>query len=112
MDKVKKYQEILTSYLKKQAGIKPVNMPNIDSYAIIDKENNHFQLLQSGWQDHDYIFTVVYHFDIKNGKVWFQRNITDKDVVDELMEMGIDKNDIVLGFRDPLIRPYTGFAVS
>lgn len=112
MDKLKKYQGILADYLNEYSKIKPANLPNIDSYAIIDKENNHFQLLQLGWQDEDYIFTVVLHFDIKNGKIWFQRNITDRDVVDELMEMGVEKQDIVLGFTYPITRPYTGFATS
>lgn len=112
MGKLKKYQDILVDYLKEYSKIKPANLPNIESYTIIDRENNHFQLLQLGWQDEDYIFTVVLHFDIKDGKVWFQRNITDRDVVDELMEMGIAKQDIILGFRYPKIRPYTGFAVA
>ncbi len=112
MDRLKKYQDILETYLNKYSKIKPANLPDIESYAIIDKENNHFQLLQLGWQGENYIFTVVLHFDIKDGKVWFQRNITDRDVVDELMEMGVEKQDIVLGFRYPKMRPYTGFAVA
>jgi len=110
MGKLKKYQDILVNYLTEYSKIKPANLPNIDSHAIIDRENNHFQLLQLGWQEEDYIFTVVLHFDIKDGKIWFQRNITDRDVVDKLMEMGVEKQDIVLGFRYPKIRPYTGFA--
>jgi len=112
MDKVKKYQDILVSYLQEYAKIKPANQPDVDSYVIADRENNHFQLLQTGWQNHRYVFAVVFHFDIRNGKVWFQRNITDKDVVDELMEMGVAREDIVLGFRSPEMRPHTGFAVA
>lgn len=110
MDKVKKYQEILIAYLEEYAKIKPANQPDIDSYVIIDRVNNHFQLLQLGWQGNQYVFTVVFHFDIKDGKVWFQRNITEREVVDVLMEKGIPKEDIVLGFRPPYVRPYTGFA--
>ncbi|TAK29811.1 MAG: XisI protein [Saprospiraceae bacterium] len=98
--------------LQEYAKIKPANQPDVDSYVIADRENNHFQLLQTGWQNHRYVFAVVFHFDIRNGKVWFQRNITDKDVVDELMEMGVAREDIVLGFRSPEMRPHTGFAVA
>jgi len=112
MDKLIKYKTILSDYLTDYAKIKPANLPDIDSYAIVDKEQNHFQLLQVGWQGRDYIFTVVLHFDIKDEKVWFQRNITDREIVDELMEMGIAKKDIVLGFTEPQLRSYTGFAVS
>lgn len=111
MYKIKQYQDIIIHYLQEYGKVKPANLPDIDSYVIIDRENNHFQLLQVGWQAEDYIFSVVFHFDIKDGKVWFQRNITDRDVVDELMDRGIKKQDLVLGFRYPKMRPYTGFAV-
>lgn len=110
MDKIKQYQDIIIQYLQEYAKIKPANQPDLDSYVIVDRENNHFQLLQLGWQDNRYVFTVVFHFDIKDGKVWFQRNITERDVLDVLMEKGIPEEDIVLGFRPPYARPYTGFA--
>lgn len=112
MDKLKKYQDILVTYLSEYAKIKPANLPNVESHIIVDKDNKHFQLLQLGWQEEDYVFTVVLHFEIKDGKIWFQRNITDRDVVDELMEMGVEKQDIVLGFRYPKVRAFTGFAVA
>ena len=104
MDKIKKYQNILVSYLEKYSKIIPANLPDIDSYVISDRKNNHFQLLQTGWQGSKYVFTVVFHFDIKEGKIWLQRNITEREIIDELAEMGVDKNDIVLGFRSPYIR--------
>ncbi len=112
MDKIKKYQDLLIAYLQEYGKIKPANMPDIESYVIADRENNHFQLLQSGWQDNRFVFTVVFHFDIKDGKIWFQRNITEREVVDTLMEQGVPKEDIVLGFRHPQVRPHTGFAVA
>lgn len=112
MDKIKKYQDILITYLKEYAKIKPVNLPDVESMVIIDRENNHFQLLRIGWQEEQYVFTVVFHFDIKDGKIWFQRNITEREVVDELMDRGVAKEDIVLGFRPPYARPYTGFSVA
>lgn len=51
-----------------------------------------------------YVFTVVFHFDIRDGKVWFQRNITEHEVVDTLKEHGIASEDIVLGFRPEYVR--------
>lgn len=112
MDKIKKYQDIIITYLQEYAKIKPANLPNVESMVIVDRENNHFQLLRIGWQEEQYVFTVVFHFDIKDGKIWFQRNITEREVVDELMDRGVVKEDIVLGFRPPYARPYTGFAVA
>ena len=112
MDKIEKYQQILIDYLLEYARIKPANQPDVENYVIADREHNHFQLLRIGWQGPQYIFSVVLHFEIKNGKVWFQHNTTEQDVVDVLMERGISREDIVLGFRAPYARPHTGFAVA
>ena len=112
MDKLKKYQDIIIAYLEEYAKIQPANLPDVEAKVISDRESNHFQLVRIGWQGEQYVFTVVFHFDILDGKVWFQRNITERDVVDELMERGIPKEDIVLGFRPPYARPFTGFAVA
>ncbi|MCC6724952.1 MAG: XisI protein [Saprospiraceae bacterium] len=54
----------------------------------------------------------VMHFDIKDEKVWFQRNITEHEAVDVLMERGVVKEDLVLGFRPVYARGYAGFAVA
>lgn len=112
MDKIKKYQDIIVDYLSEYAKIQPANQPDIKSYVIADRERNHFQLLRIGWQGAQYVFTVVLHFEIKDGKVWFQRNATERDVVDVLMEQGVAREDIVLGFRPPYARPYTGYAAA
>jgi hypothetical protein len=112
MDKIKNYQDILISYLEEYSKITPVNLPDIETQVLADRKNNHFQLLRIGWQGEQYVFTVVFHFDIRDGKIWFQRNITEREVVDELMERGVSREDIVLGFRPPYARHLTGFAVA
>lgn len=112
MDKIEKYQDIIIEFLEEYAKIKPANQPEVENYVIADREHNHFQLLRIGWQGPQYVFSVVFHFEIKNGKVWFQRNTTELEVVDVLMEKGISREDIVLGFRPPYARPYTGFAAA
>jgi XisI protein len=40
-------------------------------------------------------------FDIKDGKIWIQRNMTEADLGQELVEMGVPKEDIVLGLHPP-----------
>ena len=113
MEKIEKYQNIIIEWLEAFAKrSKLANMPNVENKVIIDKKNGSFQLLRIGWEGDRYVFSVVFHFDIKNGKVWFQRNITEYDVVDDLIEMGIPPSDIVLGFQPPYARKYTGLAVA
>jgi XisI protein len=113
MDKLKKYQDLIVEYLTEYAQtVKPANLQGIDSRVIIDKENNSFQLVRIGWNGKQHIFNVVIHFDIINGKVWFQRNNTDREIVDVLIEQGMERQDIVLGFQPPFARGYMGFAVA
>jgi hypothetical protein len=50
--------------------------------------------------------------DIINGKIWIQRDGTEYGVARELVDAGVPKSQIVLGFRPPEIRPYTEFAVA
>jgi XisI protein len=113
MDKLKKYQELIVEYLTEYAQtVKPANLQEVESRVIIDKENNSFQLVRIGWNGKQNIFNVVLHFDIINGKVWFQRNNTDREIVDVLIEQSMERQDIVLGFQPPFARGFLGFATA
>ncbi|MEG3439296.1 element excision factor XisI family protein [Pannus brasiliensis CCIBt3594] len=50
--------------------------------------------------------------EIKNAKIWIQHDGTEVGIANELVKLGIPKEDIVLAFHEPLIRQYTGFAVG
>jgi hypothetical protein len=65
-----------------------------------------------GWENKQRVFGPVIHIDIKEGKVWIQWNGTEEQVADDLMALGISREDIVLGFHPPYMRKFTEFAVS
>ena len=46
--------------------------------------------------------------DIKDEKIWIQQNLTEDLVATELVEKGVPKHDIVLGFQSA----FTDYAVS
>jgi hypothetical protein len=50
--------------------------------------------------------------DIKDGKIWIQRNMTEVDIAGEFVKMGVSEDDIVLGLHPPYKRPQTGFGVA
>jgi len=52
------------------------------------------------------------HIDIINGKLWIQRDGTERGIANDLVEAGVPKKQIVLGFRSPEIRQPTEFAVA
>jgi hypothetical protein len=65
-----------------------------------------------GWQNKHRVFGPVMHFDIKEGKIWIQWNGTEEEVGERLVEMGIPKHDIVVGFHPSYMRKFTDYAVG
>ncbi|HNI44012.1 MAG: XisI protein [Chitinophagales bacterium] len=112
MDKITQYQKIICQILEKYASIKKVVTPDVKAQLIIDTNNLHYQLLSTGWHKNRYIYTVAFHFAIKNEKVWILQNNTEAMIADELYEQGIPKSDIILGFVPAKGRVYTGFGIE
>ena len=52
------------------------------------------------------------HVDIIDGKIWIQRDGTERGIARELVEAGVPKDRIVLAFHSPAKRQQTEFAVS
>jgi hypothetical protein len=59
-----------------------------------------------------YIDAVVFHLRIRNGKIWVEDDWTEYGVAGELVDAGIAKEEIVLGFHSAKKRPLTEFAVA
>jgi hypothetical protein len=112
MDKqIKKYQNILEAFLNREANDRTI--PEIEFQVIADKQNNHFQLVETGWYQKRYIHSVIFHFQIKpNGKIWILANNTDILVAEELMKLNVPASDIVISFHPVNVRQFTGFAVA
>ena len=114
MDKVTKYRQYIQDFLINLSQAKMLGADKAEEFetqVIFDTKNDHYQLLHLGWQDQKRTYGVSIHIDIKNGKVWIQRNSTDIDIAQELVQNGIPKSDIVLGLQSPSLRKYTDFAV-
>lgn len=75
-------------------------------------KNNHYEVLNSGWDGEYRVHGVEIHIDIIGDKVWLQHDGTNRVIAEELVEAGIPRDAIVLGFRPPELRQYTGFAVA
>jgi hypothetical protein len=110
MDKIIKYQDIIEQFLEEESAIPYANQ-DINREVLADRKRNHFQLFFIGWEGNKFHHDIIFHFDIKpNGKVWIQQNNSELQIADELINRGISIDDIVLGFRHPKVRPFTGFA--
>ncbi|NEQ98820.1 MAG: XisI protein [Cyanothece sp. SIO2G6] len=84
-----------------------------ETQAIFDQQRDHYQLVHVGWRRNGQRnYGCVLHLDIKDGKIWIQHDGTEDGIASALVELSVPKTDIVLGFHDPFMRQYTGFAVD
>lgn len=108
LDQYRKYiQELLTKY----ASYKP-SEEDVEEQLIFDTVRDHYQILDIGWDGYDRIYNCVIHLDIKDEKIWIQRNMTDIQIAEDLTEMGVPKEDIVLGLQPSYLRQYTQYGVA
>lgn len=111
MDTLDAYRQIIEATLTEYANV-PYAYGNIQTEVIFDRSNDHYLLVNIGWRDDRRIHGSLIHIDIINGKVWIQRDGTEHGIANDLVRAGIPKDQIVLGFRPPEVRPYTEYAVA
>jgi XisI protein len=109
--KVKKYQRLIINFLTEQASYRVANV-QLENQLVIDKVNHHYQLLRIGFRDNCFVHACPFHFDIKNGKIWIQRNRTDVEVGEVFKSLGVPASDIVIGFLTEEYRAMSGYAVA
>ncbi|MBV8887231.1 MAG: XisI protein [Chroococcidiopsidaceae cyanobacterium CP_BM_RX_35] len=126
MERLEHYRQCIRKLLSQQATVEEGSpdielaqrklrsrlRQNVECQLIFDAEHDHYQLMDVGWQGLKRVYNCFIHLDIKDGKIWIQRNMTEVDVARELVEMGVPKEDIVLGLHPPYKRPYTGYGVA
>ncbi|MEG3906157.1 XisI protein [Microcoleus sp. B4-C5] len=111
MEKIEKYRDCIKQVLTKYAGYKP-SYGEVEVQVVFDTEHNHYQVVRVGWDNKQRVYGCPIHLDIKDGKIWIQQNGTEIDLGQELVNIGVPKSDIVVGFHPPYMRQFTEFAVS
>jgi hypothetical protein len=79
---------------------------------VFDTEHDVYQWLQHGWDGMRRIFAVLVHLELRQDRIWVERNNVEPSVVDVLLEKGVPKEQIVLGFQAPYKRADSGFALG
>lgn len=114
MDKVASYKQSVKQLIEEIGKISDPYLQGVDTEIIIDEEKGHFLLFSVGWHNKNWHYGSFVHIDVKpDGKVWIQHDGTDLSLAYELVNRGIPKEDIVLGFKSPIEREWVGeFALS
>ncbi len=111
MASVMSYREIVRRLILEHATHKPKH-GDIELKAVIDAKQGLYQVQQIGWQNKRRVHGTSVHIDLIGDKIWVQHDGTRDGVANELVEAGIPREDIVLGFRPAHVRPASGFAAG
>jgi hypothetical protein len=111
MDRIETYREIVKQVIRSTADYLPVE-DRVRCETILDDVDGHYELLSIGWSNQHRIHSALIHIDIHDGKVWVERDGTDLEIVQDLLDGGIPASEMVIGFHPPGHRKFTEFAVS
>jgi XisI protein len=111
MDTRLKYQNIIKSVLQNHADYRAALPDDYTSHVLFDDERGQYLILDMGWSGDQYLHSTPIHLSLIGEKIWIQCDDTEEGVATDLLQAGVPKEDIVLGFRHPKVRQYTGFAV-
>lgn len=108
LSQVDHYRQVIMQFLLEQTGGEG-SWDEVESQPIFDVQRDRFLILSQGWRGQERVYWVVMHLELRDGKVWIQRNQTEVEIEAELMALGIPQEEIVLGMIPPEYRSLAGF---
>lgn len=111
MDKLTNYRNTIKAVLSRHAEQTP-SIGQITTTPVFDDQNDNYMVVDLGWDPTGRVHAVILHLHLLNEKVWVEVDETETGIAQELLDAGIPKQDIVLGFFRPERRKLTEFAVA
>lgn len=108
---IERYREIIESIIEKHSSCGSDDR-EVETEIAFDIKRDRYLMFHVGWRGERRVYGCVIHIDIKEGKIWIQRDGTEVGIANELIEAGVPKSDIVLGYRSPYMRKFTGLATG
>ncbi|WP_445176423.1 XisI protein [Microcoleus sp.] len=98
MEKLAQYHQYVQTSITRYAE-DDVSDDEVEVQLILDTERDHYQWMNVGWEHLTRIYRSIIHIDIKEEKIWLQQNLTDQNPAEELVEMGVPREDIIFGLQ-------------
>lgn len=100
MDKLARYRsivkEIVGRYGKFQSSV-----GTVETYAVLDEQTDNYLVVDVGWLAFGRQHALPLHIRLKDERVWVEWDGTDEEIACQLIDAGVDENDVVLGFQQP-----------
>src|SRR5579871_2637832 len=80
--------------------------------SVQDMQQDRYTLQRVSLVKDRYDTRLLAYLEIRDGKIWILTDNTEEGIASELVEEGISKHQIVLGFYPPTMREMGEFAVA
>lgn len=113
MEKIAKYKSIARQIVR-DLGKRLGNSQDFEVQVITDEEHGQYMVFNNGWRDGQHrIYGCIAHIEVKqDGKVWLHHDGTELIIGQLLLDAGVPKKELVIGFHAPVMREDTEFAVA
>ncbi len=109
MDKLNHYRNLIQKVLEEYHNLSSGNS-DIESALLLDPIRDQYLLLKMGWHQDNRIKRNVIHLRLKDQKIWIEEDWTEDGIATDLLQAGVQSEDIVLAFHPPRLRQFTEFA--
>jgi XisI protein len=113
VDRLNEYRETIKRLLRERERLACPFLPaGLEVTCLFDDTSGQYALLSIGWMQSERVCGTTLLLRIKDGKIWVEEDATDAPIADDLVQTGIPRDDIVLGFHPPQMRACTAFAAA
>ncbi len=113
MDKLTEYPAIIQRLLTEYVELSRRNPnPDLETFLIVDEARANYIWMTLGWQGSERVIGMTVYVRIHQGQFWIEDDWTENGIANDLIQAGVPKEDIVLGFQSPKMRQYTEFSIA
>lgn len=111
--KLDEYRTLIKRLLHRYAELlKRHQKTGVETFLVFDEERDHYLLHTIGWADRKHVWNTALYIRLYNHKFYIEIDNTEHGIATDMLEAGVPKEDIVLAFHHPSVRPYTEFSVA
>ena len=84
----------------------------METVCAFDDERDQYLLMSVGWAGNRRERGTTLYVRLRDGRIWVEEDWTEDGFANHLLQAGVPREDIVLGFHAPNLRKLTEFAVA
>jgi hypothetical protein len=113
VEDVNRYRQLIMEYLSKlEALSREQPRAGVETTCVFDTARDQYLLINTGWERARRVDGATLHVRIRDGKIWVEEDWTEEGIAEFLVRAGVPREEIVLGFQPPSMRPYTEYAAA